>query len=42
MAGGPPVEEEEDDKDKKIRALDAGDIALLKSYVRAPRPCAIP
>ena len=39
MAGGPPVEEEEEDKDKKIRALDAGDIALLKSYVRTTPLC---
>lgn len=33
-----PMEEEdldENGKPKKIRALDAGDIALLKTYVRA-------
>jgi|SouAtlMetagenome_1021521.scaffolds.fasta_scaffold461028_1 hypothetical protein len=42
MAGGPVVEDDEDKKDEKIRALDAGDIALLKSYVRMPRPYALP
>ena len=42
MAGGPVVDDEDDKKDEKIRALDAGDIALLKTYVRMPRPCALP
>lgn len=41
MAGGPPVDDEDEKKDEKIRALDAGDIALLKTYVRMPRPCAL-
>jgi len=38
MAGGPVVEDpdEDDGKDKKIRALDAGDIALLKTYGVGP------
>jgi len=36
MAGGPVVEDDEDKKDEKIRALDAGDIALLKSYGQGP------
>ena len=39
-----PMDEEdldENGKPKKIRALDAGDIALLKTYVRA-RPSAHP
>ena len=31
-----PMDEDEDDKDKKIVALDEGDIALLKTYVRSP------
>ncbi len=42
MAGGPVVDDDDDKKDEPIRALDAGDIALLKTYVRMPRPCALP
>ena len=42
MAGAQVVDDDDDKKDEPIRALDAGDIALLKTYVRMPRPCALP
>lgn len=34
MAGGPVVDDDDDKKDEPIRALDAGDIALLKPSIR--------
>ena len=42
MAGGPVVDDDDDKKDEKIRALDAGDIALLKTYVRMATPLCPP